>query len=68
VTAFITPDGKAIAGDYVVSLTASASETSANADIRVTVHTSTLWGLVGALIVVGVISWVGWTFNKYGRR
>jgi uncharacterized membrane protein len=68
ITAFITPDGKAIAGDYVLSINASASETSENADIRVTVHTSTRWGLVGAFIIVGVISWVAWTFKKYGRR
>lgn len=68
VTAFITPDGKAIAGDYVLGISASASETSEKADIRVTVHTSTLWGLVGVVIIIGVISWVIWTFKKYGRR
>lgn len=68
VTAFITPDGKAIAGDYIVGINASASETSDEADIRVTVHTSTLWGLVGVVIIIGVISWVIWTFKKYGRR
>jgi len=68
VTAFITPDGKAIAGDYVVSISASAPETSDSADIRVTVHTSTLWGIVGVAIIAGVIYWVVTTFNKYGRR
>lgn len=68
VTAFITPDGKAIAGDYMLTINASASESSENADIRVTVHTSTLWGLVGVVIIAGVISWVVWTFKKYGRR
>jgi uncharacterized membrane protein len=68
VTAFINSSGKAIAGDYVVSITASTRETTADADIRVTVHTSTLWGVVGAVIVIGVILWVMWTFKKYGRR
>lgn len=68
VTAFITPYGKAIAGDYALSITASTKETSTSTDIRVTVHTSTLWGLVGAAVVIGVILWVVWTFNKYGRR
>jgi uncharacterized membrane protein len=68
VTAFITPYGKAIAGDYALSITASTKETSTSADIRATVHTSTLWGLVGAAVVIGVILWVVWTFNKYGRR
>jgi len=68
VTAFITPYGKAIAGDYAVSITASTKETSAGSDIRVTVHTSTLWGLIGAAVVIGVILWVLRTFKKYGRR
>jgi len=68
VTAFITSSGKAIAGDYVVSISASAAEASDSADIRVTVHTSTLWGIVGVAIIAGVIYWVVTTFNKYGRR
>jgi len=68
VTAYITPDSKAIAGDYIVSVSASARETSASADIRVTVHTSTLWGIVGVAIIAGVIYWVATTFKKYGRR
>lgn len=68
VTAYITPDSKAIAGDYIVSISASARETSASADIRVTVHTSTLWGIVGVAIIAGVIYWVATTFKKYGRR
>ncbi|MDI3480519.1 MAG: hypothetical protein PWQ97_174 [Tepidanaerobacteraceae bacterium] len=68
VTAFITPYAKAIAGDYAVNITASTKETTASADIRVTVHTSTLWGIVGVVLVIGVIAWVVWTFNKYGRR
>lgn len=68
VTAFITPDSRAIAGDYMVGITASAKETSESMDIRTTVHTSTLWGLVGVVIVVAVVGWVMWTFRKYGRR
>lgn len=68
VTAFIKPSPKAIAGDYVVRLTASTQETSGSADLRVSVRTSTLWGLVGVILVLGVISAVGRTFRKYGRR
>ncbi|MBE3572240.1 MAG: alpha-galactosidase, partial [Moorella humiferrea] len=68
VTAFIKPSPKAIAGDYVVSLTASTQETSGTADLRVTVKTSTLWGLVGVILVLAVIGAVGWIFRKYGRR
>lgn len=68
ITAFITPDSKAIAGDYIVNIRASAPETSDSADIRVTVQTSTLWGIVGVAIIAGVIYWVVTTFQKYGRR
>ncbi|WP_406676293.1 NEW3 domain-containing protein [Neomoorella carbonis] len=68
VTAFIKPSPKAIAGDYVVSLTASAQETSGSADLRVSVRTSTLWGLLGVILVLIVIGAVAWTFRKYGRR
>ncbi|MDI6601867.1 MAG: NEW3 domain-containing protein [Thermoanaerobacteraceae bacterium] len=68
ITAYITPDGRAIAGDYMVSITARTRETSESIELRTTVHTSTLWGLVGAAIVVIVIGWVSWAFRKYGRR
>lgn len=68
VTAFITPDSRAIAGDYMVEITANARETSESMDIRTTVHTSTIWGLVGVVIVAAVIGWVMWTFKRYGRR
>lgn len=68
VTAFIKPTPKAIAGDYVVSITADTQETSDTVDLRVTVKTSTLWGLVGVLLVLAVIGAVAWIFQKYGRR
>lgn len=68
ITAFVTPDGKAIAGDYVVSIRASTRETADESEIRATVHTSTLWGIVGVLIIAGVVYWAVKTFNKYGRR
>ncbi|MDN5347936.1 MAG: hypothetical protein PWP65_1500 [Clostridia bacterium] len=68
VTAFIKPDGRAIAGDYLVNISASTQMTSADATLRVTVKTPTLWGLIGIFIVALVIAGVGWTFHKYGRR
>ncbi|WP_258359168.1 NEW3 domain-containing protein [Moorella sulfitireducens] len=68
VTAFIKPSSKAIAGDYVVSISADSQETSANADFRVSVRTSTLWGAVGVILVLIVVGAVAWTFRKYGRR
>ncbi len=68
VTASITPSAKAIAGDYMVTITASTDETSDSIDIRTTIHTSTLWGFIGVVIIFAVIAWVVTTFRKYGRR
>lgn len=68
VIAFIKPSKDAIAGDYVVNISANSPAASTTATFRVTVKTSTLWGVVGILLVLGVIGGVAWTFHKYGRR
>ncbi|MDK2836565.1 MAG: hypothetical protein PWP21_1342, partial [Thermosediminibacterales bacterium] len=68
ITATITSDSKAISGDYLVSLTASTRETRSTANLRVTVKTSTLWGIVGLIIVLIVVASVYWAFRTYGRR
>ncbi len=67
-TAIIKPSGKAIAGDYVVTLRASGGEASASADFRVTVLTSTLWGLVGIVLVAIALGGVTLAVSRYGRR
>lgn len=58
----------AIAGDYVTSFTANAQETSADADFRISVETSTLWGLVGVAIIIAVVAVFYFVIKKYGRR
>lgn len=68
VTATIKASSKALAGDYVVGLTANAAEKSANATIRMTVKTSVLWGWIGVLIIIAVVAGVYGLFRKYGRR
>ena len=68
VTATIAAADKAIAGDYVVSLEASTREVRKSADMRVTVKTSTLWGIVGLIIVLAVVFAVYKAFRTYGRR
>lgn len=68
VTATIKSSGKALSGDYVVGMTASASEKSADAAIRMTVKTSVLWGWIGVVIILAVLAGVYWLFRKYGRR
>lgn len=68
VTATIKSSKEALAGDYVLSMTATASEKSTDAVFRVTVKTSVLWGWIGVLIVIAVLAGVYWLFRKYGRR
>lgn len=68
ISATIRADNKAIAGDYVVTLSANARETRDQADLRVTVKTSTLWGIVGLFIILLVVAGVYGAFRYYGRR
>ncbi|WP_085991213.1 NEW3 domain-containing protein [Oceanobacillus senegalensis] len=68
VKATLTASDEAIAGDYVTTFKASAAETSAEADFRVSVHTSTLWGIIGVLIILGVVAGLYYMIKKYGRR
>jgi len=62
------PDSKTIAGDYIVNLKADNSSISTNADLRVTVLTSSIWGWIGIIAVVVVIAGLAVVFMKLGRR
>lgn len=68
VTAVVTPSREAIAGDYVLTLTARTDQATSNADIRFTVETSALWGGVGLLVILAAIGGLGLVFRRYGRR
>lgn len=68
IKAKIKPDHRAIAGDYVTSVSVSSSEARDSVDFRVTVETSTAWGLVGVGIVVAVLAGLVSLFKRYGRR
>lgn len=68
VQATIKADKQALAGDYVVSMTASAPDKSADADFRVAVKSSVLWGWVGILIILVVLGGIYYLFRRYGRR
>ncbi|MBN9491305.1 MAG: hypothetical protein J0H44_29065 [Alphaproteobacteria bacterium] len=68
VEAVVTPSDKAIAGDYVASFRAGGRGDSANADFRITVTTSTLWGIVGiGIIAVALLVLLG-AVARFGRR
>ena len=66
--AHIVPSSDAIAGDYQVTVRASNDLASGEADIRVTVETSLLWGIVGVALIILVIVGLGYVFRRYGRR
>jgi uncharacterized membrane protein len=68
VQALITPTEKAIAGDYVSTVRASARGESASTNFRVTVTTSTMWGIAGVGIIgVALLVMVG-AVARFGRR
>lgn len=68
VKAKIKASDDAIAGDYVTTFTATAAEKSADATFRISVKTSTLWGIVAVLIIAGVVAGLYYIVKKYGRR
>ena len=68
VQAQITPTEKAIAGDYVTTVRAAARGKSASSNFRVTVTTSTMWGIAGVGIIgIALLVMVG-AVAMYGRR
>ncbi len=68
IKAKVTAADDAIAGDYEASFSATAAETSDNAVFRISVETSTLWGLIGIAIILAVFGGLFYLFKKYGRR
>ena len=68
VQALITPAPKAIAGDYVTSVRATSRGESASSNFRITVTTSTMWGIAGVGIIgVALLVMVG-AVARFGRR
>ena len=68
VQVLVTPADKAIAGDYVASFRASGRGESASSDFRITVTTSTLWGIVGiGIIAIALLVLLG-AVARFGRR
>jgi uncharacterized membrane protein len=68
VTAIITPSADAVAGDYVVSFSASNDQARSSQDIRFTVETSPIWALVGIGVIVLILGGLFYVFRTYGRR
>lgn len=68
VKALITPSPEAIAGDYMVTLRASGEGVSKSTDYRVTVRTSTVWGVVGVLVIAAALVVLVVAVIRFGRR
>jgi uncharacterized membrane protein len=68
VNALIRPPEKAIAGDYVNTLTASTHGENGTANFRVTVTTSTMWGVAGVGIIGAALLIMVGAVVRFGRR
>ena len=66
--AHITPSGSAVAGDYALSMTARAEDVAETLDVRVTVETPPIWGLVGIGLIAATLGGMVWVFRRFGRR
>ena len=69
VTANLKPSDQAIAGDYMVTVRARPEDGAAESnDFRITVLTSTLWGIVGIGHIAVAVVVVGLAVMRFGRR
>jgi uncharacterized membrane protein len=68
VQALLTPSAKTIAGDYVTTVRADARGQPASANFRVTVTTSTVWGVAGAGIIGAALLIMVGAVARFGRR
>lgn len=64
----ILAPARAIAGDYLISLSTTSPDANKSVEFRVTVSTPTLWGWIGAAIVAAVVLGLGVVFVRLGRR
>jgi len=68
VEATITAANNAVAGDYVITIRATAPEANDSMEIRTTVETSPIGGLLGIGVLVVVAVGLFFVFQRYGRR
>jgi len=68
VQARISPPANAIAGDYVTAFTSAARGQTGTANFRVTVATSTGWGIAGVGIIGAALLIMVGAVTRFGRR
>jgi uncharacterized membrane protein len=68
VQALITPSDKSLAGDYMTTIQAASRGETASSQFRVTVSTSTIWGVAGAGVIgIALLLMLG-AVARFGRR
>lgn len=68
VQALVTPSDKSLAGDYQLAVRATSRGETASSQFRVTVSTSTVWGMAGAGVIgVALLLMLG-AVARFGRR
>jgi uncharacterized membrane protein len=68
VAAIVTPSDKALAGDYMITVRASGDGVSESASYRMTVLTSTVWGVVGLGVIAASLLVLLGAVGRFGRR
>jgi uncharacterized membrane protein len=68
VNALITPTEKSLAGDYMATIRAGARGETASTQFRVTVGTSTTWGMVGVGVIGAALLIMVGAVARFGRR
>ncbi len=69
ITAYIKPPEKAVAGDYSITFRAMPEEgTNEVAEFRITLQTSTVWGVVALLLIAAALGVVALAVSRFGRR
>ncbi len=68
VQALVTPTAKSLAGDYMTNVRATSRGESASTQFRVTVQTSTMWGMAGAGIIGAALLIMVGAVARFGRR
>lgn len=69
VTMHAKPADQAVAGDYMLTVRARPQDGGyKSADFRITLLTSTLWGVVGILLIAVAVAVVAWAVMRFGRR
>jgi uncharacterized repeat protein (TIGR01451 family) len=66
--ALVTPTEKSLAGDYQTSVRASSRGETASSQVRVTVVTSTVWGIAGVGIIAAALLIMVGAVVRFGRR